>query len=403
MTPDRSRRVSVLTLATLVVAVVGFDGLGAGAVGQDLVFHSKLGSMADIYTPTVGPPMVWPSPGGFGYVPANPVFERGINDGAVALGSAIPPGSFNIGSRNRLFRLSNATGVVNPEHGTIEAVFRILVQPGAPAVGWNYLHLVDGPYEEDPNSKFLISVGGQFLSPGVYQGMRVYFGIRHAVGGTGVAPISVVDGLGGALITGELQSWIKVTAVWDRSGILGTGETMRIYVNGVLAATATGNDWAPTVGPAFDIGGCAAYGAGQYVYDDLKIWEGARLPTPSPVALCAYPFGSANDAVVTACFGGPLDHGFTAVTLDPANLGSGLGTGWLFGLHIPIGDLFAQWSSGAEPFRFDFSRFGSHYVVIPGSSLVPLHGLTAHGITMSIDPLTGNFRRVSPPTTFVIP
>ncbi len=403
MTPDRSRRVSVPAVAALVVAAVGLIGLGSVAAGQNLVFHSKLGEMADVYTPTVGPPMVWPSPEGAGYVPANPVFDQGISDGAVALGSAIPPAGYSIGSSNRLFRLSNATGVVNAERGTVEAIFRILVQPGAQGTGWNYLHLVDGPYEEDPNPKFLVSVGGRFLSPGVYEGMRVYFGIRLPVGGTTVAPTSVVDGLTGALITGELQSWIKVTAIWDRSGLFGSGDTMRIYVNDVLAARASGNNWASSVGPSFDIGGCAAFGAGMYVYDDLKIWDGARLPTPNPVALCVYERGTTGDALVLTCFGEPLDQGFTAVTLDPANLGAGMGTGWAFGLHISIGDIIAQWNTGAEPFRYGFSSYGSHFAVVPGAHLLTLSGLTAHGIAMSIDPLTGYVRRVSPPTTFVIP
>lgn len=391
---------SVLGFAALVLSLTNI-----GILGQDLVLHHSLGSMPEIAVPNVGPSMSWPTPpGGFLYTEGTPEFVPGLDGGAVMLGEQAQSGSYWSGSRNRLFRLSNATGVINADHGTVECVFRVLSVPGSSTPFWNFLHLVDGPYEEDPNSKFLLSVGG-FLEPsGTYSGMRVYFSIRRDdVPLTGVEPISILDGIKGASILGSLHSWIQVTAMWDRAGIFGSSDTMRLYINGELHARTTGVGWSGVLGPHFDVGGSAGLAQGQYAIDDLKIWEGARLPTARPLSLQFHRSLVPGGVVMSESFASPRRPGFTALSLDPQNQEPLPGSGWFFGLHISMADLVAQWTYGGVPFRFLFDDIGTSHTVLSPFQVLPLRGFMVHGVAVSLDPIGGGIQQASGRTSFVVP
>jgi hypothetical protein len=365
------------------------------ATAQNLVFHNTLGSAAEAATSVVGPGLT-PQTGADGlYVVANPVFGAGFDGGAVSLGGVQPPYGYTTFGRNRLYGLSNAANVVNADRGTAEAVFRLVTPPGVPGAFWNYLHLIDGPYEENPNSKFLFSVGGYLQPSGGYAGIRVYFSIRSDdMPVTAAAPMSLTDGLPGADIAGQVGMWIKATAVWDRYGIDGTWDSMRIYVNGVLAAKTVNDHWTTQVGPSFDIGGSAAFAQGAYFYDDLKIWDAPMIPTSGPMAL-SFVTGAAAPAV-TNCFGEPGDFGLTALSFDPENGGPNAGTGWMAGLFIAPSDLLAQWTSFAAPFVFTFDGYGSFCFDVPPPVAAFLAGQTIYGVTLAVDPTTMGIRSIAP-------
>jgi len=73
------------------------------------------------------------------------------------------------------------------------------------------------------------------------------------------------------------NQWIHVAAVWDRSGIKGTLETMRLYIDGNKVASGTYNDWGTSVGNWIDIcGGNDNNIADKFAMDNLKIWNYAK-------------------------------------------------------------------------------------------------------------------------------
>src|SRR5262249_25045556 len=86
-----------------------------------------------------------------------------------------------------------------------------------------------------------------------------------------------LDGLPGYDITAYNNSWIHLAGVWDRQGIAGTTDTMRLYLNGVEVASTTQNGWGTTVGTVADIdGGNDADIVGKFSIDNLKLWSGAK-------------------------------------------------------------------------------------------------------------------------------
>jgi lysophospholipase L1-like esterase len=98
--------------------------------------------------------------------------------------------------------------------------------------------------------------------------------------------------------------------------------------------------------------------------------------------------------------GGPPNHVyFTAISLDPANAGAGLGTGWFGGLHIAPQDVFTQYQIQAAPFVGLLDGRGSSVVVYPiGTFAGP--PLDFYAITVALDPSNGNITEVSAPRVF---
>lgn len=73
------------------------------------------------------------------------------------------------------------------------------------------------------------------------------------------------------------DQWIHLAAVWDRSGIDETSETMRMYVDGEKVASGTYTDWGTSVGYWADIcGGNDQNIADKFAMDELKIWNFAK-------------------------------------------------------------------------------------------------------------------------------
>lgn len=73
---------------------------------------------------------------------------------------------------------------------------------------------------------------------------------------------------------------VHLAAVWDRDGIDGTGDYMRIYVNGeVVAANADSNDWGTEFVPSvFRVATTwdRNFGTDRFSVDDLKVWDFAK-------------------------------------------------------------------------------------------------------------------------------
>lgn len=71
--------------------------------------------------------------------------------------------------------------------------------------------------------------------------------------------------------------WAHLAAVWDRAGIDGTSDKLRLYVNGQKVAATASATWGSAVGARADIaGGNDGNIAGQFYLDNLKIFNYAR-------------------------------------------------------------------------------------------------------------------------------
>jgi hypothetical protein len=68
-----------------------------------------------------------------------------------------------------------------------------------------------------------------------------------------------------------------LAAVWDRAGIAGSSDTLRLYTNGVVAAASSVGGWGSTVGSQADIGGGNDGGiAGKFAIDNLQVFDSAE-------------------------------------------------------------------------------------------------------------------------------
>jgi PASTA domain len=176
--------------------------------------------------------------------------------------------------------------ILHPEHGAVEAWYRQASDPV--------------PYRHNPHRIF----GGPYSLTGVDEvqlfsqdrldsghprlHFSVFFGDEpppftqpHVV-----AVRSLVDGAQGYPISALNGSWIHVAGVWDRSGIAGSADTVRLYVNGKVVAASRAKGWGTTPcasrRPAgqwrcfTDIAGCNDTCANAFAVDNLKLWSYAK-------------------------------------------------------------------------------------------------------------------------------
>lgn len=354
----------------------------AASYGQTLVFHNTLGGASEISGSVVGPALTPATTGTIG----TPAFVAGQDGGALQLGPPLAGGAYGPGSHVRLYTIP--TSLISPERGTIEVVFKLNTSAG------QFLQLFDGPYGEEPGIG--LTVGDTY-----YDGTRriaFYFqtGFPEAV-----HTISPADGRRGHAITGQLGVWFHVVGEWDRAGIGGTSDTMRLTVDGVLRAVATGTNWLTAWSyPTAKFGGCTGNGQGAFAIDDLKLWSTAVSSSPT-ITLGLSPFF--GGVLVSTTHGFPSDLALTAFSFDPANAGAGFGGGWFGGLHIGLGDLLAQWSVFAPPFMMPLGAEGSAVWFLPPSGLPPFSGLTVYGVSLDVDPSTLAVRAFAPPAALTIP
>ena len=84
--------------------------------------------------------------------------------------------------------------------------------------------------------------------------------------------VSLETTLDPSVVTG---SWIHIAAVWDRTGINGSSEALRLYVNGKVVASSEDRGWYKFLGDFADIGGANDDGD-SFAIDELKLWNFAK-------------------------------------------------------------------------------------------------------------------------------
>lgn len=188
-------------------------------------------------------------------VKANP----GFVPGHCGTGLTIAPGFYSSEDREHNVVLRNLGNVLNINHGTISEWFKQNAVPVA--YGYGIYRIFDGSY-------------GLGSAIGIYVGDddRIQFGIN------GVSALSVADHQPGAYIGGT-KSWLHLVAVWDRAGIAGSADRLRLYINGAVVAASTDGSWGTRTGNVADIGGGNdGQIANKFVVNEFMLYNSAVLP-----------------------------------------------------------------------------------------------------------------------------
>jgi Regulator of chromosome condensation (RCC1) repeat len=243
---------------------------------------NKLGSENEVTHSADGPNLVLFNCQDFGCgidVPGTLAYPSGVFGGA----ASITDGPYFSGARVHTALLRNA--IMNPEHGAVEAWYRQESDP-VPFVH-NPHRIFGGPYSLTGIDEVNLYSQDAFDSGDPRLHFAVFFGEEpppytqpHVV-----AARSLVDGVEGYPISAFNGQWIHIAGVWDRNGIAGTSDTVRLYVNGEVVATAQENDWGtttcdrrlPGVDRCFlDVVGCNDTCADTFAVDNLKVWGYAK-------------------------------------------------------------------------------------------------------------------------------
>jgi hypothetical protein len=196
-------------------------------------------------------------------------------------------------SQGRVHTAILRESILNPERGAVEAWFRQRKDPVA--FEHDLYRIFGGPFSltgVDEVMLFSSAFGTDGERPRLQ--FELFFGQEPPpfVPAHLVAVRSRVDGRTGFRISRLNGHWIHVAGVWDRSGIAGTRDTVRLYVNGKVVAASKATSWGTTTcgrrisarpgGACFaDVAGCNDRCGGAFAVDDLKLWNYAKTNYPS--------------------------------------------------------------------------------------------------------------------------
>lgn len=358
---------SISTLSLFLAADI------AGA--QNLVLHNTLGSASEILSSVVGPPLTFGS---------RPIAYVGAPGGS---GMTIAAS----GGGNAPVLLPGLPGLVNPEQGCVECVFQMTALPIA--FNSNPFLLFDGDFG-----------AGSGLGLEVW---RTYSGTVDLIGfvefgGARVAALNPAFPTRlGYPAEALARRWLHVALVWDRAGIAGGADTVRLYLNGVIVGSATATSWGTTVGPNAEIGGANDCCPHQKLhYDDVKLWDAAKTTfAPTFNVWFQSPDGPGS---VTVSNGGSATGrtAFNVLSIDPANAGLGAGIGPFFGLHVSFADVVTQFLTFSPPFLAPMDAFGGMRFDVPAGGLPS--GLAIYAVALDFHP-DFTIAGVSPVIAHLIP
>jgi hypothetical protein len=197
-----------------------------------------------------GPNLGFYAGGGFPDATGNPAYVPAVFGNGLTLG----PGGYI--SQNRVHNVvwSTVNSFLNADRGTIEAWFKQDTNPVAFANG--VYRVFDGAYG--------LGSGIGLWSDAANNALNFDVGF----GGTDVGVQTNVSAMNG--------TWIHLAGVWDRTGINGSLDKLRLYVNGNVVAATTTAGWGNTVGQFADIaGGNDQNIAGKFAVDNLKVFNTA--------------------------------------------------------------------------------------------------------------------------------
>jgi hypothetical protein len=252
------------------VVVLSLSLMIAPAGAAPLLWNT-LGSSTEVQNSAFGPDLNFYGGGDpFGLI-ANPAYTPGVFGSALTIGA----GSYTTPYRIYNVVWNNVDQHLSAERGTIEAWYMQNADPVA-------------------------------FSHGVYRIFDGAYGLGSGVGLTADAATNSLNfgvSFGGTLVEAQTNvssyngTWIHLAGVWDRDGIDGSFDTLRLYVNGSPVAASTLSNWGNVVGQRADIaGGNDANIAAKFAVDNLKVYDVAMtdfsnrfdessLPEPGCAAL----------------------------------------------------------------------------------------------------------------------
>ena len=238
------------------------------------ILWNKLGSAAEVQNSDFGPNLGFYSGSGFPDTAGTPAYTPGVFGNALTLA---PAGYI---SQHRVHNVvwENLHQSLNPDRGTVEVWYKQDASPSP--FDYGVYRIFDGPYGLGSGMTF--TVHQPTAAPPL-----LYFGLEF--GGT---PLEITHD-----IAPHNGTWIHLAGVWDRAGIDGSGDKLRLYLNGNVVANMAGPaTWGNTVGQRADIGGGNDAGiAGKFFLDNLKVYDHAvtdfsgrfNEPIPEPSSLLA--------------------------------------------------------------------------------------------------------------------
>jgi hypothetical protein len=216
------------------------------------ILWNKLGGTNEVLQSAYGPNLTFYAGGSGVDTIATPAFVPGVFGNGLSIG----PGSYSVFYREHNVIWTNVDHYLNPDHGTIEMWYQQQADP----VDYSYgvYRLFDGAYGLNT---------GIGLASLASPAPALYFSIDFGGASSSVScNVAAYNG-----------TWIHVAAVWDRAGIAGSSDTLRLYTNGVVAAASSAGGWGSTVGPLADIGGGNDGNiAGKFAIDNLQVFDSAK-------------------------------------------------------------------------------------------------------------------------------
>lgn len=222
---------------------------------EGLVLWNGFGSDEEVLNSITGPNLDFYVGGGGIHVEGDREYSPGYVGNAVTL-----KGTYRCMDRVHNLVLENPGNYLDTEKGSIEFWYYQTAVPIAYSYG--VYRFFGGSYGLGSGMWFQAVNGWPGIPPTISFGLN-FGGNPHGV----IVDIAVIPN----------DEWVHLAGVWDRNGIAGTSDTIRLYVNNEIAAAAEGNDWGTSVGSRVDIcGGNDQNISGKFWMDELKIWDHAK-------------------------------------------------------------------------------------------------------------------------------
>jgi hypothetical protein len=278
MTTRALRTVIALTVGLLVLvapilpAAAGWAGAGIARVkaadAPQMTLWNGLGNAHQVTHSFVGPGLKlgYMAPGCTGV--AVPGFTAGVVQRGLTVGS-VPGGVRYDRVCNAV--ITKATTLYTPDRGTIELWFD--VKHLAVPYKYGIYRLYNGAFGPGHGGP---EIAVEAAGPGT-PGAHLYFDVGGGEGN--VTATSLASGEPWIDVSGRLGQWVDLVAMWDRAGIAGTSDTLRLYLDGTLVATATASNWSAMLGRYVDVAGGndGAKLADKFAVDELKVWNGVTF------------------------------------------------------------------------------------------------------------------------------
>lgn len=243
------------------VAVVLALGLTCATLSEDkgLLWWNQLGNVEEVLNPPTGTP---PN------IEGDVSFVRGVfGDAYAAVGHSY------LGNRI----IIPAGGLeLSPEAGTVDAWVMYPKDPIVWAYEYSMFSMLDGCYQCAYDQTLGCQATYQ-IGDGVTGFLyTLYANLRFRSDGE---PVSIeIPDMDRVF---HPMEWHHLALVWDRTGMDGSSDCFRVYIDGVIYGANTDNDWGiePDTGNRHTVGkgeGATDY-TPAYVIDNIKVWNRAAL------------------------------------------------------------------------------------------------------------------------------